>query len=63
MSNNHQTRRGLLQTLTKAQILLLSHDNNITQVPSNTKTGMISGVMCALTRAEIFALVPAYVQE
>ncbi len=54
------TRRGLLETLTKEQLLKLSKEQNIEQEKANTKTGMISVIMRALTRDEIFSLVPQY---
>ena len=60
MSKRLNTRRGLLETLTKDQLLQLSRDNEIEQRKSNTKTGLISVIMGALTKDLIFQLAPQY---
>jgi len=58
MPRDINTIRGRLNTLTKVQIHQMSIDLKVYQKKSESKTGLITRIMRAHTKKDIFAALP-----
>lgn len=57
------TQRGMLERLTKNELLQFSKKNNVQQLKSETKTGIISSIMKNMTKSETINALKKFIKK